>query len=196
MNKKEIQRKRTKKYFIDAAKEIIEKKGVKNVTAREVGEKAGYSYATIYNYFDDLNDLFFCCIDDYMESCYEYILSNLESKDPVKRITEMGSLYFNYFTDNPNQFNLIFTEELGKPKEKLDKGKYIPSVGFMLNDALNLCSNKGIIKKENIQIITDLMVNFIHGKLLFYIKREAEDLDILKKNIESEILFLIKKGEN
>jgi AcrR family transcriptional regulator len=38
-------------YFILAAKEIISIEGVNHVSVRKVPKKAGYSYATIYNYF-------------------------------------------------------------------------------------------------------------------------------------------------
>ena len=53
MDKKEIQRQRMMKYFIEAGKQIILEEGVKNVTVRKVADLAGYSYATLYNYFED-----------------------------------------------------------------------------------------------------------------------------------------------
>ena len=49
-----IQEERIRKYFIDAAKELIRGEGLSVVTARNVAERAGYSYATLYNYFKDI----------------------------------------------------------------------------------------------------------------------------------------------
>ncbi|MDP4092633.1 MAG: TetR/AcrR family transcriptional regulator, partial [Bacillota bacterium] len=57
---KELQKSRMKKYFIDAAKEILVNEGVSNVSVRKVGEVTGYSYATIYNYFKNLDHLLWC----------------------------------------------------------------------------------------------------------------------------------------
>ena len=54
MDRKEIQTRRIKNFFIEAACEIIENEGVSAVTVRKVADKAGYHYSTTYNYFQDL----------------------------------------------------------------------------------------------------------------------------------------------
>ena len=43
--------------FIDAAFSIIETEGVENITIRKVAGIAGYNSSTIYNYFEDLDQL-------------------------------------------------------------------------------------------------------------------------------------------
>ena len=65
MDKKEIQERRMKGYFIDATKELLKGEGLSAVSVRSVADKAGYSYATLYNYFKDLNDLIFECVRDF-----------------------------------------------------------------------------------------------------------------------------------
>ena len=59
MEKKEIQEQRMRQYFIDAAKEIIKGEGLKCISTRNVSDRAGYSYATMYNYFKNINDLIY-----------------------------------------------------------------------------------------------------------------------------------------
>lgn len=77
MSNKEIQRNRMMRYFIDAAAEIIENKGVDNVTIRNVANLAGYNSATLYNYFDNLHHLIsLACIKflkDYVKDLPSYI---------------------------------------------------------------------------------------------------------------------------
>ena len=53
MEKKEIQEQRMRGYFIQATKEIIKGEGIKSVSVRNIADRAGYSYATLYNYFKD-----------------------------------------------------------------------------------------------------------------------------------------------
>ena len=62
MDKKSILEQRMKGYFIQAAMEILRGEGIKDLSVRNVAEKAGYSYATLYNYFKDLNELLSLCI--------------------------------------------------------------------------------------------------------------------------------------
>ena len=53
MNNKELKEQRIKGYFIQAAKEILVGEGIKSLSVRSVSERAGYSYTTIYNYFEN-----------------------------------------------------------------------------------------------------------------------------------------------
>ena len=57
MEKKQIQEQRIKSYFIQATKEILKGEGLKCISVRNIADKAGYSYATLYNYFKDVQDL-------------------------------------------------------------------------------------------------------------------------------------------
>lgn len=63
-NKRLLKRRRVMRYFIDAAKDIIDNEGLGALTIRKVADVSGYNSATLYNYFDDLAQLVaFACID-------------------------------------------------------------------------------------------------------------------------------------
>lgn len=55
--KKQLRKRRMMRYFMDAAQKIIETEGVDAVTIRKVSDLAGYNSATMYNYFDDVEQL-------------------------------------------------------------------------------------------------------------------------------------------
>ncbi len=65
MKNKEVQELRMKNYFIQATKEILKGEGLQAVSVRNVADKAGYSYATLYNYFKDITELIFVCVNDF-----------------------------------------------------------------------------------------------------------------------------------
>ncbi len=197
MDKKEIQRQRMMTYFIDAAKEIIDEEGINGLTARKVGEKAGYSYATIYNYFNDLNTLLIYCVFDFLEDCYKYLVSfKNDAEDCREQIITYALAYFRYFAQNPDKFQLIFVEELGKPPEGLIKNDFKPSVGLLLKKKITECAKEGYISEENIELLGNLITDSIHGKLLFFLKgRNTEKLDDILLSVKNEIAFLIKGGE-
>lgn len=193
-DKKEIQRKRMMKFFIDAAKEIIEEEGVKGLTARKVGDRAGYSYATIYNYFSDIKELLAYCVFDFLEDCYQYMIRVKDEKlNCIEQILVYTEAYFKYFIANPDMFELIFIEDLGKfPMELLNDDKKI-SIGLLLRDCIKRCAEEGYIKKDDIDVIYSIIGSSVHGKLLFLVnKRDERNIDNMLSSFKSEIDFLIK----
>ncbi len=195
MDKKEIQKQRMMKYFIDAAKEIIKEDGVKELSARKVGERAGYSYATIYNYFNDLNTLLTYCVFDFFEDCHKYMVScKKQGENPREQVITQGCAYFRYFAENPEMFQLIFLEDLGEAPEKFMKNIKRPSVRELLRENLIECAKEGYIPEENIKLLQDLIPSLLSGKLLFFLKkRNTEDLEDMITVVRNEIEFLLSR---
>jgi len=201
LNKREIQKKRMMNYFIEAAKEIIEEEGIQSLSVRKVGDLAGYSYATIYNYFKDLNTLLHYCILDYLEDCYEYIkekikksIKSTNSTDYRQRIELMSITYVEYFAKNPNRFQLIFVEDLGEPPGELLEKLHMTSVEVLLNEEIMKFAVKEKIDFKNAGILSDLIGYSIHGKLLMYLMgRKKTNINGLKKSIKTELDFLFNK---
>lgn len=52
-----LKRKRIMIYFIEAAEKLIRQNGIENLSIRKIATEAGYNSATIYNYFNDLEQL-------------------------------------------------------------------------------------------------------------------------------------------
>lgn len=197
MDNKEIQRQRMMKYFIDAAKEIIKKEGVKGLTVRKVGDKAGYSYATIYNYFNDLNTLLIYCVLDFLEDCYRYILNyKNEDEDCEQQIITYASAYLRYFAENPDMFQLIFLEDLGQIPKELMKDANQPSVGKLLREKLAECADEGFIARDDIELLQNLIGSSIHGKLIFFIKkRSTEGIEDMVLAVQKEIEFVMEASK-
>lgn len=196
MNNKDIRRQRMITYFIDAAKEIIMTEGIKSVTARRIGEKAGYSYATIYNYFDDLNTLLAFCVFDFFEDCYEYVISfKDDNKDSLEQLITYATAYFKYFAEHPDLFYLIFIEDLGTVPEEFIRTNKTPSISLLLKDVLEKCVSEGYITDKNIYFTGELISSSLQGYLMLYVTgRNDKPLDNIIDLIEKEIKFLTGKG--
>lgn len=109
-----IQEKRIRRYFLDATKEILISEGVSALSVRNVSEKAGYSYATLYNYFKNLSQLLAESIIDFQEDCAEYITEKIEksnSKEP--KTHQILKAYVEYLVQSPSLYNLFYTTEIG-----------------------------------------------------------------------------------
>lgn len=201
MNKKDIQKKRMMGYFIDAAKQIIEREGIQSLSVRKVGDIAGYSYATIYNYFKDLNTLLHYCILDYLDECYKYVIERLEGSidnesdvNDRARIELMSLSYAEYFIKNPNRFQLMFVEDLGEPPDEILERFYKPAVGVLLYNEIRKYAYKKNLNPKDAETLSDVISYSMHGKLLMYLKgRKKTDMNGLIKSIKIELDFIFSK---
>ncbi|WP_169311870.1 TetR family transcriptional regulator [Gracilinema caldarium] len=79
MGYKDIHKERIRRYFLDAAKDIIVTEGVSAVTSKKVGERAAYSYASIYNYFENQNALICEAVEELAKECAQWVADNLNA---------------------------------------------------------------------------------------------------------------------
>lgn len=181
-----------KQEFISAAKTIIENEGIEAVSARNISKITGYSYATLYNYFRDIDTLLTHVGVDYLEESYQYIIKGLDKLDnPRDIIIHCSSKYFEYMTKNPSIFKIIFINNFGEITEEVAKS-LVPKVTILLRETLNQInqSKLKLTKETTFQLIS----SSLHGKLMFYIfKRGNLDYDVLLKIIKDEIKELIEE---
>ncbi|NQV37717.1 MAG: TetR/AcrR family transcriptional regulator [Candidatus Marinimicrobia bacterium] len=169
-----IQEQRMREYFIQAAKEIIRGEGMRAISVRNVAEQAGYSYATLYNYFTNIKDLVFECTVDFQEECLEQIDRDSKNLDMgFDRIKIRTKSFMKYFIQYPGIFTLFYIEN---PSTIAKKHSTIDLINSFL-DRVNQQEwdyflethylNEAIIESKKAQ----LRYNVI-GILLFYLNRQ------------------------
>ena len=96
-------------YFVEAADEIIQKEGVGAVTIRKVADKAGYTSATLYNYFDNLNHLIFLATMKHLEEYNDEVELRIKScKTPVEIYLVMSECFCKHSFRKPEIYDLLF----------------------------------------------------------------------------------------
>lgn len=190
---KEIQKSRVKRYFIDAAKEILINEGVSNVSVRKIGDATGYSYATVYNYFKNLDHLLWCIGIEFVQEIVKIydddFIKDTYTSDDIKQLINQ---YLNYYFENPNVFKFFFFYQVEELPEDL-KGELIrPSLEKILISILENLAQQKIIKHEKVIVISGLIMNSVHGMLLMYFskKRKVTKQEIHRQSAEM-IQFLL-----
>lgn len=195
MDKREIQERRIKGFFIEAAKDVIKKEGLSNLTVKRVAELAGYAPGTLYNYFPDFNTLLFYCAKDFWHDCMTEVSKNDHKNMGIKeKIVNFSKRYAGYFINNPNIFQLIFLEDLGKIPDEFLKGGDVPEVAFLLQEALEGAAREGLIPGDKVTTIENLIDNSIHGILLFYMKGRSSMKDKEVMNMIEEVVDYLLGG--
>jgi AcrR family transcriptional regulator len=125
MNELGIKKKRTLRLFINATAEIIEKEGIDGVTIRKVAKITGYNGATIYNYFDNSNQLIsfgsMKFINDYVQALPEYVN---QADNVLERFLLVWECFCKYCFKKPKIYYAIFTADIGDQPENLIHNYY------------------------------------------------------------------------
>ncbi len=166
-----------RRIFIQAAKNTLKSEGIKALSAREIGKATGFSYATIYNYFKDMNELCEVCMLDFLEECKESVLSSTISTE----IKDLLKAYAMFFVQYPGLYVLIFTDPnyAGRFYNKFsEKTEEIYKAIFDASSTQ--------YKNPHIPVLT---FNAINGLLLSYVNRSTptdfeEFMVLLKEQME------------
>lgn len=196
MTKNTIQEKRMRGYFIQAAKEILRGEGLRAVSVRNIAERAGYSYATLYNYFDDLNELIFECITDFKEECTDFVKERTKNSERgLTKINDIVIAYANFFVQHPGIFELFYIE---KPTDIAKKQPTLDLI-YSLLDKLCLeewvyCIQNDIKKMDEAERMKSEIRFLVPGMLLLYLnRRRPETYDQFLGMLKSQLNYILHK---
>jgi AcrR family transcriptional regulator len=173
MDRKKIQEQRMRGYFIQATVEILKGEGLTGVSVRSVAEKAGYSYATLYNYFNDLNDLIFECIKEFQSDCETIVKGRVKKAESGKSKLKATVLaYTEYFIEYPGVFDLFYLEKMGNIGNKQSISELIYNfLDKLCESDWNYCIENDIITMEMAEKKRRLLRYTVMGMLLFFQNR-------------------------
>lgn len=192
---KEERRKETRELFVKAAIQLIEEKGINEVSTRKLAEITGYSYATLYNYFPNIGILFQYCIREHLLALNEYI-STLQlmplNKNSKTRVIQLSEGVAEYFINHPTAFELVFMVSLIElpPEDIADELLKPAAIKVVRKAIIEYTRQLGLPEKEN-EPTVQLFLNHMVGKLLYYFRRTAvQNPEKLKDEIYNELNIL------
>ncbi|HKL09907.1 MAG TPA: TetR/AcrR family transcriptional regulator [Clostridia bacterium] len=195
MLKKEIQRKRIQKYFIDAATRVIEEEGINSITLRKVSDIAGYNSATLYNYFESVNHVKMLAamrfIRPYADQLPEFILGY---KDAYDKTLLIWKCFLNHAFRSPQIYHAIFFANLNNPIHDYVKEYYQiypedliqtdTNINTMLLNSnlpdrntvlLEECVEEGFLDRADFEELNNMLILIFNGMLSKIINGEIND---------------------
>jgi len=173
MVKNQIQEERMKGYFIQATKEILRSEGLRLISVRNIADKAGYSYATMYNYFKDVKDLVFECVQDFLQECDEFIIDEVKGIEPgIERVRAINKAYIKYFVQYPGIFELFYIE---KTTDLAHKQPTIETIDRFLGEITKqdwqVAIDAKLVEAEGAELLQEQIKFFVIGVLITYMNR-------------------------
>lgn len=98
--------------ILTATSDLIETEGFAGLSAREIARRIGYSPGTLYNVFDNLDDLVLTIEGRLLDRLSEALSALPPSDDPLTRLKQLTSTYIKFTHNNPKLWNLLFEHHL------------------------------------------------------------------------------------
>ncbi|WP_338998763.1 TetR/AcrR family transcriptional regulator [Fusobacterium animalis] len=119
MDKLNIKKKRVMMYFIEATQELILNESIENLSIKKIADTAGYNTATIYNYFEDLEELILYSSIDYLKIYLKDLKSEINSNmKAIEMYETIYKVFVHHSFEKPEIFHTLF---FGKYSYKLEK---------------------------------------------------------------------------
>jgi len=190
MERKQIQEQRIKGYFIQATKDLLKGEGLRMVSVRNIADRAGYSYATLYNYFKDVKDLVFECVQDFQKECEEMIITDTkDSPQGLEKIKTITKSYIKYFVQYPGIFELFYTEKVTELQNKQQTVEMINTfLDKLTNDEWNYCISENLVSMDEAILKRGQLKYLVTGLLLLYIsRRHPSSYQDFMNDVESQL---------
>lgn len=97
---------------VDAASDIVEKKGYQALSARAIAGRIGYSPGTLYNVFKDLDHLVLTIEQRLLDALADRLAGAETSQDPVQNLCHFASAFQAFTQERPKLWNLLFEHQL------------------------------------------------------------------------------------
>ncbi len=123
--------------ILDAARSVVERDGLVGLSAREIARLIGYSAGTLYNIFENLDDVLLTLQVQMLGELVERLKAEPHDANPHKRVEALARCYVSFALENRRLWNLLFAHPLpagvAVPPAFHD---YVNSVAAVIADAL------------------------------------------------------------
>lgn len=148
--------------ILEAAQGIIERDGLIGLSAREIARAIGYSPGTLYNIFENLDDLLLTLQTHMLANLVEELKAVPEGATPQQSIDALSRAYVDFALRNKLMWNLLFTHSM--PTQMLAPAALVDNVnkvselvekpiGQMLSEA----------SKQDVELAAKALWAGVHG---------------------------------
>lgn len=103
--------------IIQAATELIQESGFGGLSAREIARRISYSPGTLYNVFEDLDDLVLTIEGRLLDQLLSELGEVPDNADPSEKVRRLAEVYVNFTRGHPKLWNLLFEHHLPAGRE-------------------------------------------------------------------------------
>jgi len=147
---------------LGAAREIVAKEGFRSLTTRKLANEIGYSVGTIYNLFENLDDLAIQLNGVTLDELHEELSSVEASDKPEVALEALAAKYIRFTQENFNLWNCLFEHRLPQGEALPERyGSKVARLLGLIEDALLPLFNGR--RTKSCQLAARVLWSSMHG---------------------------------
>jgi AcrR family transcriptional regulator len=158
--RREREREEVRRKILDAARDLFATEGYDKVTMRGIADAIEYSPTTIYNHFEDKDDV----VDSLCREDFSRLLAHLGQGplpvDPVVTIRQLGRAYAGFGKANPNHYRFMFMTQKQRDHDLSEPGQ---QAFLLLHSAVRQAVKRGLFVKGDVDTMAQVLWASIHG---------------------------------
>lgn len=160
------------------ASQLFQEEGYEQTTLRKIATVIGCNPATLYNYYDNKEAIFFALQEQAFTHFYEAFD---DIRQPAKvsgfqKLRKMGRKYIDFGLSHPNLYELMFilkppmrAAEAIDPEWKIGKKNY-----DLLKEVVKECIEEGSIRIQDVESGAFMIWSMVHGLVALRINKHCE----------------------
>lgn len=109
-----------KRMALDATRDIVAESGLRELSTRKVANRIGYSVGTLYNHFENLDDLILHLNGETLDSLYDALTDTPVTGVPETDLVSLADAYYTFIDGHFALWSAIFEHRLPDGKELPD----------------------------------------------------------------------------
>jgi AcrR family transcriptional regulator len=194
-----------KQRILEKALDIITERGYEGLSMRRLGRHLGMTAATVYNYFQNKEEIYLHVLTRGFELLYDDLLrASKSTDDPFEKLRAVLKAWLRFGLDQSNYYDIMLTlyipkyrDFVGGPLEPLARKELTTALqvpDLIIKVLEELAEAYGNIRKEDAQIHFIQLMTAIHGVVSLYnntilVYVHDHPKDILDSLVESHLSF-------
>jgi AcrR family transcriptional regulator len=163
--------------IVSAAQTIVERDGLTGLSAREIARHIGYSAGTLYNLFENIDEILLTVQIRLIRSVLDEMQRLPVSPDPNTYIDELAQAYVDFAVRNRHLWNLLFTHSPQNGSAvPTAMHELINSVALIVEDALRPLMSEA--SEEEVSEAARSMWAGVHGITAIAVTQKSPRLTI------------------
>lgn len=176
-NKRQLAIESMRKQILEVSSQLFQEEGYEQTTLRKIAKVIGCNPATIYNYYDNKEAIFFALQEEAFTHFYKAFEDiRISEVKGFQKLRKMGRKYIDFGLNHPHLYELMFIlKPPMKAAEALDPEWNIGQKNYdLLKEAVAECMEEGSIRLEEVESGAFMIWSMVHGLVALRINKHCE----------------------